>query len=224
LSNEYLPARPELTDTTRLDALHRHFLAILPRIELHAQIHFRHVKCPGRRADAIAEVIAVAWKWFLRLAEQPAKDVNDFVSAIATYAVRHVRSGRKLAGMEKSKDVCNPHAQRRHDFKVESLSHSTRCGYERIYGEPFGQQTMDAFEERLRDNTHSPVPEQAAFRCDFPVWLSQLGPRNREIAEDMTLDLGTFELADKHKISAGRISQLRREFHSDWQRFHGEVL
>jgi hypothetical protein len=39
----------------------------------------------------------------------------------------------------------------------------------------------------------------------------------------MTLDLGTFELADKHRVSAGRISQLRREFHADYKRFHGEV-
>jgi hypothetical protein len=53
--------------------------------------------------------------------------------------------------------------------------------------------------------------------------LSRLGQRNREIAEDMALELGTFELADKHKVSAGRISQLRRELHQDWRRFHGEV-
>jgi hypothetical protein len=224
LSIDYLPAQPEPHDTSPLDALHRHFLAILPRIETHALISFRHLRCPGRREDAIAEVVAFAWLWFLRLAQQPDKDVNDFVSTLATYAVRHVRSGRRLAGMEKSRDALNPHAQRRHNFKVESLSHSTRCGYERIYGEPFGQQTMDAFEERLRDNTQSPVADQAAFRIDFPVWLSQLGPRNREIAQDMAQDLRTKELAAKHGTTPGRISQLRREFHADWLRFHGEVL
>ena len=44
----------------------------------------------------------------------------------------------------------------------------------------------------------------------------------RQIAEDMSLDLGTQELADKHKVTPGRISQMRREFHDDYQRFHGE--
>jgi hypothetical protein len=83
---------------------------------------------------------------------------------------------------------------------------------------------MDAFEERLRDNTQSPVPDQAAFRIDFPVWLSQLGARNRDIATDMAQDQRTGELAAKHGTTPGRISQLRREFHTDWQRFHGEVL
>ena len=38
----------------------------------------------------------------------------------------------------------------------------------------------------------------------------------------MALDLATHELAAKHKLTAGRISQMRRELHSDWQRFHGE--
>jgi hypothetical protein len=224
LSNEYLPAQPNLPDAGKLDALHRHILAILPRIETHALISFRHLRCPGRRADAVAEVIAVAWKWFLRLAEQPDKDVNDFVSALADYAVRHVRSGRRLCGQERAREVLSPVAQHRHHFHVERLNHSTRRCHENIHGELHGQQTMDAFEERLRDNTQSPVPEQAAFRIDFPVWLSQLGPRNRNIATDMAQDLRTNELAAKHGTTPGRISQLRREFHADWQRFHGEVL
>ena len=33
----------------------------------------------------------------------------------------------------------------------------------------------------------------------------------------------TLELAKKYPLSRGRISQLRREFFSDWQRFHSEV-
>jgi hypothetical protein len=126
--------------------------------------------------------------------------------------------------MEKSRDALNPQAQRRHNFKVESLSHSTRCGYERLYGEPYGQKDMDAFEERLRDNTQSPVPDQAAFRIDYPLWLLRLGARNRDIATDMAQDLRTGELAAKYGTSPGRISQLRREFHTDWLRFHGEEV
>jgi hypothetical protein len=206
-----------------IEELHAQFLLILPRIETHALISFRHLRCPDRRADAIAEVVAVAWKWYLR-ATQQGKDVTEFVTTLATYAVRHVRSGRRLCGQERAKDVMSPVAQHRHHFHVERLNHSTRRCHENIHGEPYWQQAMDAFEERLRDNTQSPVPEQAAFRIDFPVWLSQLGARNRAIAEDMTLDLGTFELADKHGTTPGRISQLRREFHADWLRFHGEVL
>ena len=34
-----------------LDAMHQHFLAILPRIKTHARLYFRFISCPGRRAD-----------------------------------------------------------------------------------------------------------------------------------------------------------------------------
>jgi hypothetical protein len=43
--------------------------------------------------------------------------------------------------------------------------------------------------------------------------------RDRSIIEDMACDESTSALARKYGVSAGRISQLRREFHRDWQRF-----
>jgi hypothetical protein len=205
-----------------LGQLHAQFLHILPRIETHAQIRFRHLRCPGKRADAIAETIAVAWKWYLRIVEQ-GKDVSEFVMVLADYAVRHVRSGRRLCGQEKAKDVLSSRAQRLYDFHLEPLHFCTGRFHHLLYSDPHGQEHLDAFEERLRDNTQSPVPEQAAFRIDYPRWLTQLGDRNREIAQDMSLDHSTQELAAIHKVSAGRISQMRREFHSDWQRFCGDA-
>jgi hypothetical protein len=206
-----------------LDALHHHFLQILPRIETHAQVYFRHLRCPGRREDAIAETVAVSWKWFLRLNEQ-GKNVDEFVSTLATYAARHVRSGRRLCGQERARDALSKLAQRRHGFCVEPLAPSTRRDQESIYSDPHGQRLMDAYEERLRNNTQTPVADQAAFRVDYPEWLAQLGPRSREIAADMMLDFSTNELAQKHKLTAGRISQMRREFCRDWRRFHGEEV
>src|SRR5262249_52488716 len=82
-----------------------------------------------------------------------------------------------------------------------------------------GNEAIDA----LKDNTFTPPPDQAAFRIDYPAWLSRLGPRDRGIASDMALGHTTQELAARHQLSPGRISQLRREFHSDWRRFHGEI-
>ena len=66
------------------------FLAIMPKIKTHAEVYFRFLKCPGKKDDAVAEVVAVAWKWYLRLSEQ-GKDVTLFVSALARLAARHVR-------------------------------------------------------------------------------------------------------------------------------------
>jgi hypothetical protein len=204
-----------------INRLHRQFLAILPRIEKHARIHFRFLRCLSTRDDAVAEVVAIAWRWFLHITEQ-GKDVNDFVTTLADFAVRHVRSGRRLCGQERAKDALSPRARRIKGFRVESLPTSTQRSYSTVFNDPRGQQMMDAFEERLQDNTITPPPDAAAFRIDYPTWLGQLGERHRTIAEDMALDFGTKELATRHKVSPGRISQLRRELHRDWMRFHGD--
>jgi hypothetical protein len=209
--------------STNPQALHAHFLEILPRIVTHARIRFRYLRCPGRRDDAVAEVVAACWKWYLRLAEQ-GRDVDGFVGTLADYAVRHVRGGRGLCGQDRARDVCSPAAQRRHEFKVEALDRSTRRDFGALYADPRGQDYQDAYEERLKDNTTTPPADQAAFRIDYPLWLSRLGARNRGIAEDMTLELGTLELAGRHGVSPGRISQLRREFHADWMHFCGDPL
>jgi hypothetical protein len=96
------------------------FLSILPRIELHGRISFRFVRCPHQRADAVAEVVALAWKWHLRLAERR-KDATRFPATLATFAARAVRAGRRVCGQERAKDVLSPSAQRRHHFAVECL-------------------------------------------------------------------------------------------------------
>src|SRR5262245_38224952 len=102
------------------ERLHAVFLALLPRLQLHARVFFRHLKCPVQKEDAVQEVIALSWKWFLRLSER-GKDVTQFVSALACYAARAVRSGRRLCGHEKARDVLSPVARRRHGFRVEPL-------------------------------------------------------------------------------------------------------
>jgi len=199
------------------------FLSILPRIELHGRIYFRAIKCRDRRADAIQEMRSLAWKWFVRLAER-GKDAGEFVSALATFAAKAVQSGRRLTGQEKAKDVFSPVAQRQHGFRVESLPNSTSTGQENLYAQPHGQQVHDAFEECLRDNTQTPVPEQAAFRIDFPRWRRTRCDRDRRIMDDMMLGERTLELSNKFGISPARVSQLRQEFHDDWQRFNGESV
>ena len=53
-----------------LPRLHDAFLSILPRIELHAQVYFRGLRCPHRKAEAVEETVALCWLYFLRLVER----------------------------------------------------------------------------------------------------------------------------------------------------------
>ena len=204
-----------------LHTLHATFLSeVLPRIETHAEVCFRGVRCPHRQEEFKAEMVALAWRWFLRLVER-GKDPCEFPTAIASYAAKAVKSGRRLTGQERSKEVLSPVARHRHGVKVEPLPSSTRRDFEDFYGTVHGQQDLDAFEERLRDNSMTPPPEAAAFRIDFPSWLRTRTDRDRRIIEDMMQDERTLDLARKHGISPGRVSQLRREFMDDWNHFCG---
>ena len=68
----------------------------------------------------------------------------------------------------------------------------------------------------------SPVPDQVAFRLDFPAWLLSLSQRDRRVVEDLLLGERTLDVARRHGLSPGRVSQLRREFLDGWRAFCGE--
>src|SRR5262249_1531927 len=152
-------------------------------------------------------VVALAWKWHLRLAER-GKDATQFPSILADFAARAVRAGRGVCGRERSRDALSPSAQRQRHIKVERLpDFSTRGGNPRA--------------EALVDNTATPVPEQASFRIDFPTWLQTRSERDRRLAENLMRGERTLEVSTKFGLSPARISQLRRDFHEDWERFCG---
>jgi hypothetical protein len=181
------------------------FLSILPRIELHGRVSFRYVRCPDQRADAVAEVVALSWCWYVRLAER-GKDATRFPSTLADYAARAVRAGRRVCGRERARDVLSPSAQRRNRFAVECLP-------------DFSTLSSNPLAEALRDNTQTPPPEQAAFRLDFPAWLQTRTERDRRLAEDLMTGERTSDVSTKFALSPARVSQLRRDFHEDWSRF-----
>ncbi|MBL8795251.1 MAG: hypothetical protein JNM56_15200 [Planctomycetia bacterium] len=194
------------------------FLAIRPRILTHAALVFRGVPCSHQRAEYIAETVAVGWRWFLRLAER-GKDARHFPIVLASYAARAVKSGRRLCGQLRSKEVLSELGQRRHGFRVQSLPSSIRRSFEELRRESGAQRRMDNFEERLQDNRQTPVPAQVAFRCDFSAWLKTCSRRDRHMIRAMGAEVRTLDLAKKFQLSPARISQLRREYANDWNRF-----
>jgi hypothetical protein len=200
LVNTPLPPGPSL------DTLQAAFLAqVLPRVLAHGRVYFRHVRSTELKEEHIAEMVALCWKWHLRLAER-GKDSTRFPTALATFAARAVRSGRRLAGMDRSKDVLSPLAQQRRGFAVGKLPEGST-----LNGSPL--------EEALADNTQSPVVEQVCFRLDFPAWRVTHAERDRRLLDDLMLGERTLDVAGKYGLSPGRVSQLRRELHDDWEHF-----
>jgi hypothetical protein len=201
---------PRLADTPGPSphALQAAFLAaVLPKVVAHGRVYFRHLRAE-RKEEAVAEMVALAWRWHRRLAER-GKDATRFPCALARFAARAVRSGRKLAGMDRARDVLSPQARQRHGFAVGKVPD---CGT--LDGSPL--------EEALHDNTRSPPDQQAMFRIDFPLWRASRTERDRRVLDDLMLGGRTLEVAGRHGLSPGRVSQLRREFLLDWRRFCGE--
>lgn len=207
--------------TNTNSSLHAPFLDLLPKLHTHAAIYFRGIPCPDRKADKINETVALAWKWYIRLCEK-GKDITKFRMVFIYLVAKAVKSGRRICGQEKAKDVLSPLAQQRHNFVVESLPASTRVPHEHLYGEPRGQRKQDAYEERLKDNMVSPIPDQVQFRIDFPAWLATLTPRERKLIRAMALNEKTSDLSKEFEVSPGRISQMRKEFQQGWHRYIGD--
>jgi hypothetical protein len=204
------------------DVLHVRFLLLLPRIVTHAQVFFRGIRCPVQKEDKVQECVALGWQWFLRLTEQ-GKDVFDFPMAFASLVARAVKCGRRLCGQERSGDVLSFVAQAKHGFRVERLPATTRSPQEHLYADPHGQALLDAFEERLRDNTQTPVPDQVTFRIDFPVWRCTRSERDRRVIDALMAGGRTKDVSRQFGLSPGRVSQLRRDFLEDWRRFTDEL-
>jgi hypothetical protein len=192
-----------------LDALQAAFLAsVLPKVLSHGRVYFRHLRSAELKEEYLAEMIALTWKWHLHLAER-GKDSTRFPTALATFAARAVRSGRKLAGMDRARDVLSPQAQQRKGFAVGKLPDCS---------------TLDGgpLDEALHDNTRTPPDEQCAFRIDFPAWRATHTKRNQRIIDALLVGGRTLEVAGKYGLSPGRVSQLRREFLTDWRRYVSE--
>jgi len=71
--------------------------------------------------------------------------------------------------------------------------------------------------------TRAGVADLAAFRLDFQQWLKDMCERDRRIIAALAAGEGTGEVAGRLGLTAGRVSQLRRQYECRWLAFQGEV-
>jgi len=192
----------------RVQTLHDKFLDMLPFIRNQARLAFRG-ESPELREELIAEVVANCFAAFVRLMDRGLDDVI-YPTPLAQFAIRQVRDGRKVGTKLNVNDVSSGYAQRRKGIKVESLVRYSHRKQE--------------WREILIEDRHAGPAETAASRIDFSDWLQSLPRRSRRIAETLASGETTKKAAKKHRVSAGRISQMRRELKDDWEAFHGELV
>lgn len=187
-----------------MNELHARFNAvILPVVQRWARANFRDPDC-------IAECVGLAWKWTKSLADR-GKDGTIFPSAIAKYAVRAVRSGRRVCGQLPTKDAMSITAWRRNGFTVVHFPEHDTFASE---GNPF--------EVAMADHRNAPVAEHAAFRIDWPRFLGQQSERDQRMAEQLAQGEQAAKVARELGVAPCRVTQLRQRMMRRWADFHGQ--
>ena len=192
--------------TDSLPDWHHMFMAMLPAIRRRASLAFRD-ESNDQREELIQEVVCNALFAFKRLYDKGKVDLA-YPTVLALYAIRQVRDGRQVAGRRNIDDVMSRHAQQRRGIKVERLDRFQKRRGEWI--------------EAVIEDRRTSIPDQVAFRIDFPAWLSYRSTREREIIEMLSLGYTTNETARRFRINTTRISQLRRKFQRDWLVYQGD--
>jgi len=183
------------------------FVVMLPEIEQRLRHAFRHLHADARD-DAIEEGVVNCLLSYARLHERGRAESASAMS-LAWFAAKHVNRGRPAVGRMNNCEPLSRYAQLGQGIHVERLySYSKR---------------HDQWIDRIVQDERAPVADQVAARMDVRAWFATLSRRTRQIAKDLAYGFSTSEVAKKHGVTAGRVSQLRRELHDAWQVFQGEL-
>jgi hypothetical protein len=182
------------------------FLRILPALRAGVEFAFRALPAECR-AEAVQESLANACVACARLAERGLAG-RVYATALARYAAAQVRAGRRVGTSVSARDVLTSPARQAGRYTVLSLDHGS---------------DRESWHEAVITDHKTPVPDQVAFKLDFGAWLAALSPRQRRIALALAEGVGTGAAARRFRVSAGRVSQLRRELHESWLRFQKEL-
>jgi|tagenome__1003787_1003787.scaffolds.fasta_scaffold20958084_1 hypothetical protein len=188
---------PEATETNWQTC----FLRMLPELQGWLRFTFRYLRREARE-EAVEEGVVHCLLSYARLFEQ-GKTASLTPSTLAWYSSRNVKRGRPAVGRMNRRDPLSRYAQLGNRIHVESV-HS---------------RWMDMMVE----DTRAPVLDQVAAKMDVEAWFATLTRRMRQIAKDLSFGCSTSEVARTHRVTTGRISQLRRSLEMSWDLFQQEA-
>jgi hypothetical protein len=116
--------------------------------------------------------------------------------------------GRQVSCKLNGRDLLSRYAQQKQGFQVERL--------DRYDTEEQGWQ------ETVVEDRHAGPDLVAATRIDFADFLNTLANKQRKIANFLANGETTKAAARKFRLTAGRVSQVRRELKQAWEAFVGD--
>ena len=177
-----------------------HFETRLHEIDRMVGSHFRHLD-PDAKEEAVQNAVALALRYWLRLAERRKTGEGCFRGAI-WWAVKHTKQGRRGGGRCDTKPKCVMDYARRRKGNVAVQ----------------GGVDLNSFV-----GATASVPETVAFRLDVPAFLGTLPERDRGIAASLAQGMGTTEVAREIGVSPAAISQFRVRFKRKYDEFNAGV-
>jgi hypothetical protein len=182
------------------------YLKMLPEICRLAHIQARHLRGEAR-ADAVQEMVADTVVAYARLASL-GKENLAYVSPLVHYAKSKLQAGRRVGNRLNVRDVLSTYCQQRKGIVVERL--------DRV-NERAGQ-----WNEILVEDRRASPADLAAIRIDFCEWIKTLPANRRRAAALLALGETTSAVAEKLRVSSGRVSQIRKALCDSWELFTGE--
>ena len=157
----------------------------------------------GQRAHpVVAEGVVHCLLSFVRLHEQGRAEAAT-ASTLAWFATLAVRRGRPAGNRMNGKEPLSRYAQIGNGIQVD--------------------QCHGNWLDRLVEDKRASVPDQVAAKMDVGAWFGTLSRRMKQVARDLAYGFSTSEVAEKHGVTPGRISQLRRTLEESWSAFQQEA-
>ena len=184
---------------------HLPYLTVIPRVAGLARRRFAYLS-PEQREDAVAEAIAAGFLAYISMKRRGRLRLIDTLG-FAHNAVRHVVGGRRVGSSQASGDVMSDLGRRRHRRELLSYNTETHAPIQR----------ENWVEEAMADR-QTPIPEQVAIRIDGGRWLTSLNRRDRRMVKALAAGDKATDVAKRSRISQARLSQLRKQWATSWQR------
>ena len=184
-----------------IQATQEQFVRMMPDIERIAGSVFKHVN-PVDREEAIAETLALCWQNYVHCA-LVGKDVK--ASSMAFYAIKAVRSGRRLHGPNEPDPQPRP---------AQTLSEPPSGG---ICEWADALTAGPAWQDPL---------EHTRIRLDYDQFLQlpQVTQQERKVFRMLALRFRSCEMAEALSISRARVSQLKNTTGKKLVAFFGKQI
>ncbi len=200
------PMRTNSLDQQR-EYLHQRFLAILPTIQRQSATALCKL-APEVREELTEEIVANTYCAFIGLVRR-GKEACAYPTTLAEFALRQLRSGRRVGSRQNTNDVLSQRCRQVHRITIERLE--------------WPDEHSGNWSQLLVEDRRAGPAETAIARIDVATWFGSLSVRHRQIARALSQGESTAAVARKFNLSPGRISQLRSALRASWERFQGKT-